>query len=71
MKIFLTVTKIWGVQECLEKINQRGITGKLRKGKQWFLCRTHCLGLIYISIKLHEDIPNVLGVMECHVIKTI
>ena len=71
MKISVMVAEIWGIQECLEKINQRGITRKLRKRKQSFLCRTHCLDLIYVSIKLQEDIPNVFGVMECHVIKTI
>ena len=40
------------------KINQRGITWKLRKGEQSFLCATHRRDLIYIPIKLHEDIPN-------------
>ena len=39
------------------KINQRGITWKIRKGKQSFLCATHRRDLIHIPIKLHEDIP--------------
>ena len=34
---------------------QRAITQKLRKRVQSFLCMTHCLDLIYISIKYHED----------------
>ena len=40
------------------KINQRGITWKLRKGEQSFLHTTHHCDLIHIPIKLHEDIPN-------------
>ena len=40
------------------KINQRDIPWKIRKGEQSFLCATHRLDLIYIPIKLHEDIPN-------------
>ena len=58
MKISLTVTELWRVQECLEKINQRGETWKLRKGEQLFLCGTHRPDLIHIPIKLHEDILN-------------
>ena len=38
------------------QINQRGITQKLRKGKQSFSCETHCLDLIHNSINLNEDI---------------
>ena len=52
------VTDLWSVQEYLEKINQRGITWKLRKGEQSFLCMTHRLDLIHIPMKLHENIPN-------------
>ena len=40
------------------KINQRGITWKIRKRKQSFLCVTYRHDLIHIPIKLHEDIPN-------------
>ena len=47
----------------LEKNNQRGITWKLRKGEQSFLCMTHRHDLICIPIKLHEDILN-YGIME-------
>ena len=39
---------------------QRGITQKLRKGEQSFLCWTHCVDLIYISIKYHEDILKIV-----------
>ena len=38
--------------------NQRGITLKLRNGEQPFLNATHCYDLIFIPLKLHEDIPN-------------
>ena len=38
------------------KINQRGITWKLRKGEQSFLCTTHSPDLIHIPIKLYKDI---------------
>ena len=60
MNIFLMVVALWSVQECLEKINQRGITQKLRQGEQSFLCTTSRLDLIHvhIPIKLHEDIPK-------------
>ena len=37
----------------LEKINQRGITWKLRKGEQSFLCVKHRPDLIHIPIKLY------------------
>ena len=40
------------------KINQKGITPKLRKGEQSFLCKTCHLDLIHIPIKVHEDNPN-------------
>ena len=39
---------------------QRGITQKLRKGAQSFLCGTLCVDLIYISIKYHEDILKIV-----------
>ena len=39
------------------KNNQKGMTWKLRKGEQTFLCATHCRDLIHILIKLHEDLP--------------
>ena len=47
------------------KINQRGITLKVRNGKQSFLRATGHSDLIYIPIKLHEDIPNSYRVMAC------
>ena len=59
MKISLIVTELWRIQECLKKINQRGITWKIRKGVQSFLCGTRCRDLIHILIKLHEDILKV------------
>ena len=40
------------------KINQRGITSKLRKGEQSFLYATYRPDQIHIPIKLHEDILN-------------
>ena len=47
------------------KFNQRGITQKLRKEEQSFLCTTHCPNLIHIPLKLHEDNPYSYCVMEC------
>ena len=40
------------------KTNQRGITWKLRKGEQSFLCMTHRCDQIHIPIKLHEVIST-------------
>ena len=40
------------------KNNQRGITWKIRKREQSFLCVTHHYDLIHVPIKLNEDIPN-------------
>ena len=63
------VTELWHIQECLEKINRRGITWKLRKGKQSFLCATHS-DLIHIPIKFHVRLlsygayKNVYGQMD-------
>ena len=57
MKISQMVTELCHVQKS-GKINQRGITWKLRKGEQSFLCTKHCPDLIHIPIKLHEDILN-------------
>ena len=54
----LTVTELWRVQECLGKFSQRGITNKLRRGGQSYLCATRHPDLMHIPIKLHEDIPN-------------
>ena len=51
IKISQTVTELWSVQDCLNKINQRGITQKLRKGKQPY-CLTRCLDPIHVLIKL-------------------
>ena len=58
MTISPTVTELHRIQECLEKINQRGITWKVRKGEQSFLCVTYRPDLIHISMKLHEGIIN-------------
>ena len=58
MKISLRVTELWHIREYLEKINQRSITRKLRKGEQSFLCVTRPPDLIHIPRKLHEDILN-------------
>ena len=43
------------------KNNQRGITWKLSKGEQSFLCATHRPDLLHIPIKLHEDIMKSYG----------
>ena len=47
---------------------QRDFTQKLRMGKQSFLCRTHCLNLIFISINYHEDILKIVygRTAPCH-----
>ena len=39
---------------------KRGITQTLRKGEQSFMFGTHCLDLIYISIKYNEDILKIV-----------
>ena len=39
------------------KINKRGITCKIRKKEQSFLCVSHRHDLVHIPIKLYEDIP--------------
>ena len=52
------VTELWCVQDFFYN-NQRGIAQKLRKGQLSFLYATHCLHLILIPIKLHEDISTV------------
>ena len=64
MKKYIMVTELWCVHDFVYN-NQRGITQKLRKGKQSFLYVTHCLELIYIPIKFCEDIPNSYRVMRC------
>ena len=45
--------------------NQRDITQKLRQEKQPFLRAVHCLYLIRIPIKLHENILDSEWVTEC------
>ena len=47
------------------KIDQSGITWKIRKREQSFLCATHRCDLIYIPIMLHEDIRYGYPVMAC------
>ena len=49
--------------KCLGKINQRGITWKLRKGEQSFLHAACFPYLIPSPIKFHEDILNRYRVM--------
>ena len=39
------------------------------KGEQLFLKATHCLDLIYIPLKFHEDIPNSYKVMWFTIMK--
>ena len=45
-----------------------GITQKLRKGEQVFLLGSHCLELVHIPIKLHEDIMKIVygWTAPCH-----
>ena len=62
IKISQVVTDIWGVQEHLEKNNQRDITQKLREEKQPFLRAAHCLYLIRIPIK---TVSGLRSVQEC------
>ena len=49
---------------------QNGITWNFQKGEQSFLCMTHCIYLIHISKKLHEDITCGYRVMGCARMKT-
>ena len=44
-------------------ITQRNISLKRTKGEQIFLCLTHRLDLMYISIQLHYGISNGYSVM--------
>ena len=59
MKICVRVTDLWCTQVFAFYI-YRGITQNIRMGKHSFLCGTHCLDLIYISIKYHEDILKIV-----------
>ena len=56
MKIPQRLLSYGAYKNVWKKINQRGITWKLRKGEQSFLCETHRLDLIYTPINLYEDI---------------
>ena len=47
-----------------EQNNQKGIPWKLGQGEPLILHATHCLHVIHIPIKLHEDIMNGEWVME-------
>ena len=40
---------------------QRGITQKLRKGEQSFVCVALCLDLIYIFVRYHQDILKIIN----------
>ena len=63
MSISKMVTDLWGVQEFLQKNNQRDITEKLCNGEQPFFSTTHRLYLMHIPINLHEDIMDSERVM--------
>ena len=69
MKISKRVTELSGVQdlfwETCKKNSKRGITPKLKKGEQSFVYVTHCLDLIHIPIKFHEEIPISYRVIGC------
>ena len=43
---------------------QRGITSKLYRQKLQFLCSSHCLMVLYISMKLHDNILKSFLVTE-------
>ena len=45
--------------------NNWAIPLKGRNGRQSSLYATHCLSLIIIPMKLHEDIPNGYRIMVC------
>ena len=59
MRIYIIVTELWCIQDFFYDF-QRGITQKLRKGEQSFLCGTLCHDLIHISINYHEDILKIV-----------
>ena len=46
------------------KNNQRGITWKVRKGEQLFLCATRRPDIKHIPVTLYEDIPDGYCVLE-------
>ena len=52
MKLYITVTELWRVQEFFLTIFK---VAYLRKGEQSFLCGTRCLDLVCIHIKYLED----------------
>ena len=64
MKIFQTITELWGVHEYLEKII-KGHNLEATKGEQSYLRTAHRLYPIHIPIKLHEDIINSVLFREC------
>ena len=63
MKIFQTVTELWGVQEWHKK-QQKTIKMPLRNGKKESI-RNYMwhFALIHIPVKFHEDIYNCYCVM--------
>ena len=43
---------------------QRVVTPKVSKAELWFMYSAHCLRLLYIGVKLRENISNRIRVME-------
>ena len=56
MKISITVTELWHIQEYWKKSKRHN--SKIKKGEQSFLCRACRPDLIHIPVMFHEDILN-------------
>ena len=67
MKLSITVTDLWRVQECFEQLFKGAYLGNLET-KQSFLCAKRRPDLIHIPMKMHDDIGTVTelwSVQEC------
>ena len=42
----------------------RVITPNVGKPELWFMCSEHCLMVLYICVKFHENISNGIRIME-------
>ena len=42
----------------------KGNNSKSRQSELWFICSAHCLMVLYIWVKFHENITNGIRVME-------
>ena len=43
---------------------QKVINPKVGKPELWFMCSAHCLTMLYICVKFHENITNCIRVMD-------